>query len=128
MPHYSLLPNTGKVLLKIDGKDWRGDQQGSNKLPAARQLLKIDGKTKDGQYFHFGLERALAGTSPGIIHRDADLIQYAELFYDDPRLIPSAIRKRVRLYSLKKNSNSLYVVKLRFLIYVTMKYLEVTDT
>lgn len=97
VPHYSLLPNTGKSLLKVDGRDWPGNS--SKRLPAGRHLYKLDGKTYDGKYFHFGLEAALAGTSPGLVHRDADLIQYADLYFTDPRLIPTAIRKRVGIIS-----------------------------
>jgi len=91
------LPNSGKILLQIDGRDWPGSN-GERKLPVAKQLKSLDGETNHGKYFHFGLESALAGKSPGIVHRDADLLQFVDLYYDDRSLLPRAIRKRVSLF------------------------------
>jgi len=99
VPHYSLLPNSGKILLSIDGRDFPGNR-GEKTLPKAKQLKSLDGQTNHGKYFHFGLESALAGKSPGIIHRDADLFQYVDLYHDDPSLLPRAIRQRVRSFHI----------------------------
>jgi hypothetical protein len=81
-PYYSLLPSTGKELLKIDGGDWpiTSNETSPQKLPAAIPI-------NDGKYIHFGIENALNGTSVGLTNRDADLIQLSiyttnsQLFY-----------------------------------------------
>jgi hypothetical protein len=89
--NYSILPNTGKELVKIDGFDWtlKDQQQSSPKLPPASPL-------GTGKYLHFGLENALSGESPGMVHRDADLFQFVNVYVDEPNLLLKAIVKRVR--------------------------------
>lgn len=73
--NYSTLPNTAKELIKIYGFDWPSNdqQQSSPKLPPASSL-------GNGKYLHFGLENALSGESPGIVHRDADLFQFVNVY------------------------------------------------
>jgi hypothetical protein len=46
---------------------------------------------------HFGIENALNGSSVGLIHRDADLIQFVDLYRKQPGLLPEKLRDRVRL-------------------------------
>nr|CAH0104284.1 unnamed protein product [Daphnia galeata] len=82
----------GKELVKIDGFDWpSNDQQSSPKLPPASSL-------GNGKYLHFGLENALNGESPGIVHRDADLFQFVNVYVDEPNLLPKAIVKRIETF------------------------------
>jgi hypothetical protein len=95
--NYSTLPNTAKELIKIYGFDWPSNdqQQSSPKLPPASPV-------GDDKYLHFGLESALSGTSPGIVYHDADLFQFANVYVDEPHLLPKAIMKRVRFIVLPK--------------------------
>jgi hypothetical protein len=92
IPCYSLLPSTGKALLKIDGSDWpiTSNESTPLKLPAAIPI-------NEGHYIHFGIENALNGSSVGLIHRDADLIQFVDLYRKQPGLLPEKLRDRVRL-------------------------------
>jgi hypothetical protein len=87
-----LLPSTGKELLKIDGSDWpiTSNESTPRKLPAAIPI-------NEGHYIHFGIENALNGSSVGLIHRDADLIQFVDLYRKQPGLLPEKLRDRVRL-------------------------------
>ncbi|EFX70531.1 hypothetical protein DAPPUDRAFT_112645 [Daphnia pulex] len=90
--NYSMLPNTGKELVKIDGLDWQPNEtETSRKLPLASPV-------GDGKYLHFGLESALSGTSPGIVYRDADLFQFVNVYVDDPHLLPKTIEKRIEAF------------------------------
>lgn len=98
-PCYSFLPSTGKELLKIDGSDWQPTKktESSKLLPSAVPL-------SGGKYFHFGLETALDGESPGVIYRDADLLQFVDIYLDEPMMLPKPLRKRVSIlcYYYKK--------------------------
>lgn len=71
---YDSLPSTAKTLLKIDKK----------KMPTTQQL-------KGGKYIHFGLEKGLAGESPGLVFENADVMQYVSLFKETPEIVPEAI-------------------------------------
>lgn len=102
--HYSSLPRTGEQLLKIDGYDWPSSRDPqTKKLP---QPVSLGG----GKYIHFGLENALLGESPGIVHRNADLLQYVEIYNEAPHLLPQSLRKKVIYYfnTLVDVTNLLY--------------------
>ena len=58
------------------------------KMPEARLI-------NDGKYFHFGIENALKGSSIGLIHRDADLLQFVDVYLQNPCLLPKILRDRV---------------------------------
>jgi hypothetical protein len=90
VPYYSLLPSTGKELMHIDGSDWPSltNNFSLRKLPSAVPI-------NDGKYVHFGLENALSGNSAGFIHRDADLLQFVDIYHNNPSILPKELRKRV---------------------------------
>ena len=90
VPYYSLLPSTGKELMHIDGSDWPSltNNFSLRKLPSAVPI-------NDGKYVHFGLENALSGNSAGLIHRDADLLQFVDIYHNNPSILPKELRKRV---------------------------------
>lgn len=87
---YSLLPNTGKELMKIDGLDFRASTNDPThkKLSEAR-IINV------GKYFHFEIENALKGESVGLIHRDADLLQFVDVYLQNPGILPKILRDRV---------------------------------
>lgn len=89
-PYYSMLPRTRKELVKIDGLDFKPNQA-SRKMPPATQV-------DTGKYIHFGLESGLNGESAGIVHRDSDLLQFVDLYVEEPCLVPSPILKRVNCH------------------------------
>jgi hypothetical protein len=77
----------------VDGSDWpnsTNNAQKSRQLPSAVSI-------NDGKYVHFGLENALSENSAGLIHRDADLIQFVNFYYKNASLIPKNLRKRVNV-------------------------------
>lgn len=92
-PYYDELPNSGRELLKISCTDSCSPEEGcgsfSKRMPEAK-------KVNEGKYFHFGLENALLGNSPGIVHRHSDLLQYVEVYKNHPYLLPTPIRNKVR--------------------------------
>jgi hypothetical protein len=93
IPYYSLLPSTGQELMHVNGSDWStstNNAQKSRQLPSAVSI-------NDGKYVHFGLENALSGNSAGPIHRDADLMQFVDLYYKNASLLPKNLRKRVNI-------------------------------
>ncbi|KZS01561.1 Uncharacterized protein APZ42_001742, partial [Daphnia magna] len=45
--------------------------------------------------FHFGIENALKGESVGLILRDADLLQFVDVYLQNPGLLPKNLRDRV---------------------------------
>ncbi|KAK4021850.1 hypothetical protein OUZ56_003758 [Daphnia magna] len=96
LPHYSLLPNTGKELMKIDGLDFPAsiNDPTHKKLSKARLI-------NDGKYFHFGIENALKGESVGLIHRDADLLQFVDVYLQNPGLLPKNLRDRIEAFDTK---------------------------
>lgn len=94
-PCYSFLPSTGKELLKIDGYDWP-----STKEAASSKLLPSAVAVSGGKYFHFGVKTALCGESPGLIYSDADLLQFVDIYLDDPTILPKPIQKRVCVLTL----------------------------
>ena len=88
---YSSLPSTGKGLVNINGSDWPpniASKKTNKKLPSAVSV-------GTGKYLHFGLESALIGESPGVVHRDADLLQFVDVYVENPSLLPENYRKRV---------------------------------
>ena len=87
VPDYSSLPRTGKTLVKICGDDWPSNGN-SKKLPPAIAV-------GTGKYLHFGVESALNGESVGIVHRDADLLQFVDKYIKDPNVLPTTYLKEV---------------------------------
>jgi hypothetical protein len=90
-PNYSLLPSTGKDLMTIDGSNWpdSSNEPFKKKLPVA---VPING----GQFVHFGVENALNRTSAGLIYRDADLIQFFDVYQKEPHLLQKIWHDRVK--------------------------------
>jgi hypothetical protein len=90
-PNYPLLPSTGKELMTIDGNDWpdSSNEPFTKKLPAA---VPING----GKFVPFGVDNALNGTSAGLIHRDADLIQFFDVYQKEPHLLQKIWHDRVK--------------------------------
>jgi hypothetical protein len=76
--------------MHIDGSDWSSltNNFSLRKLPSAVPI-------NDGKYVHFGLENALSGNSSGLIHRDADLLQFVDIYHNNPSILPKELRKRV---------------------------------
>ena len=65
----------------------------SLKLPAAINV-------KGGKYFHFGIETALNGQSPGVFHfNNRDLFEYLEIHKKYPTLLPFPLRRKVYTYT-----------------------------
>jgi hypothetical protein len=90
-PNYCLLPSTGKELKHIDGNDWH---TASREIPISRKLPSPV-QINDGKYVHFGLENALSGNSAGLVHCDSDLLQFVDIYFTNPGILPKGIRKRV---------------------------------
>lgn len=100
-PRYESLPSTGRTLLKISGEDFADSNlEGHDLFESSETGKKLpQGVTIDGgKYFHFGLENALQGSSPGVIHRDADLMQFAEVYLKKPHLLSSKLTQRVSIF------------------------------
>jgi hypothetical protein len=79
--------------MHVDGSDWptsTNNAQKSRQLPSAISI-------NDGKYVHFGLENALSGNSAGLIHRDADFMQFFYLYYKNASILPKNLRKRVNI-------------------------------
>lgn len=66
-------------------------------------VLNVEG----GKYFHYGIENAVNGQSPGVLHFQKDLFQFINIHQQDPTVLPFLLRKKVRsMYkynSLKKS-------------------------
>lgn len=77
--NYDLLPNTGNTLLKV------------NKKKKTSTLTTFN----NGKYVHFGLEKGVAGESPGLIFENADVMQFASIYQEKPLLVPESIRRKV---------------------------------
>jgi hypothetical protein len=77
--------------MQIDGNDLPASRNEplKKKLPEA---VAID----NGKYVHFGVENALNGSSVGLILRDADLIQFFDIYQKDPKLFPAHLRGNVK--------------------------------
>ncbi len=90
-PNYPLLPSTGKDLMTIDGNDWpdSSNEPFTKKLPAA---VPING----GKFVPFGVDNALNDSSAGLIHRDADLIQFFDVYQKEPHLLQKIWDDRVK--------------------------------
>lgn len=84
-PRYSMLPNTGRELVKIDGRDCASSGSSTQLPPVIR--------VGTGKYVHFGLEAALNGESAGLVHRDS--LQFVDIYVDEPSLLPKPIIKTV---------------------------------
>ena len=90
-PCYSMLPKTDKQLVQITGHDFvtfNVDAESSKQLPAAVSI-------NNGKYLHFGVKSALNGESPGVVHRDADLLQFVDVYIQEPDMLPKPLLARV---------------------------------
>lgn len=56
-----------------------------------------------GKFMYFGLESALKGESPGLVYKNADLIQFASLYRRRPRCVTPRMRKNVDAASIYYN-------------------------
>lgn len=113
-PHYDSLPSSGMQLLWIDGSDVDGFPQpapavisvtdaavpppttaGPEKKKKKRplKLPKVIELDDGGKFMCFGLEAALKGESPGLVYKNADLIQLASLYRCRPRCVTPRMRK-----------------------------------
>jgi hypothetical protein len=48
-----------------------------------------------GKYFHFIIENALKRKSIGLIHREADLLQFVDVYLQNPGILQKILRDRV---------------------------------
>ena len=100
-PCYDSLPSTGRTLLEIN----KSFCSSSNDLSASAttserqnqsmcdipQTVEISG----GKYLHLGLENALSCSSPGLLFKHSDLLQYVSIYKEDSTLLPTCIRTKV---------------------------------
>jgi hypothetical protein len=56
-------------------------------------VVELDKKGNE-RYIHFGLECALAGDSPGLYHRHADVLQQAAIYKTCPKPFYSLFEER----------------------------------
>ena len=47
-----------------------------------------------GKFIHFGLERALNCNSPGVLHKDANLLQFVRIYRENQSLLPITVREK----------------------------------
>jgi hypothetical protein len=94
--NYGSLPRTGKGLLKIDGRDWPSGKNNDKNFVKPTELE--DG----GKYIHFGLGSALNCNSPGVLHKDANLLQFVRIYRENPSLLPITVRENVTVYKILK--------------------------
>jgi len=84
-----LLPSTGKILLDLKGYKWGAQNEASSEnLPPAIPI-------KGGSYFHFGLKDGLLADSPGVVDSTSALLQYVDVYLEDPNLLPKPVSKKV---------------------------------
>jgi hypothetical protein len=83
-----MLPNTGKTLLDLKGCSWPSQKENSPyKLPPAIPV-------KGGSYFHFGLKDGLLADSPGVVDSTSALLQYVDVYLEDPNLLPKSVSQK----------------------------------
>lgn len=87
--NYNDLPSTGKTLLKVSPKDFGVPNCKEKKLPPVIHM------GKSGKYVHFGLEKGIEGNSPGVVFKNAGLLQFVSVYKEDPLLLPICIREQV---------------------------------
>jgi len=87
LPDYSLLPNTGKELIKLAGLDFPGSIN-----DPAHKRNKWSKANNDGKYFNLGIDNALKGAPVWLIHRDIRLVN---VYLQNPVLLPKILRDRV---------------------------------
>jgi len=85
---YDRLPSTGAQLLPISANDWPGGTR-DGKLPKPTTL------EGGGKYLHFGLIPVLNGESAGVLHKDANLLQFVDVYQKNPYLLPVPLREKV---------------------------------
>lgn len=49
-----------------------------------------------GKLMYFGLEKAILGDSPGIMFKHADLLQYLNIYMEEPNFLPRSLRQKVK--------------------------------
>lgn len=49
-----------------------------------------------GKLMYFGLKRAILGDSPGIMFKHADLLQYLNIYMEEPNFLPKSLRQKVK--------------------------------
>jgi hypothetical protein len=69
--------------MHIDGSVWPSITNNSSLRKLSSAVPRNDGK-----YVHFGLENALSGNSAGLIHRDADLLQFVDIYHNNTSTLP----------------------------------------
>lgn len=94
VPDYDRLPSTGAQLLPISGNDWPG---GANSGALPKPTVLEDG----GKYMHFGVEHALNGVSAGVLHKEANLLQFVDVYKANPQLLPTPLREKVFMLAIK---------------------------
>ncbi|KAK4037926.1 hypothetical protein OUZ56_029950 [Daphnia magna] len=111
-PCYDSLPSTGRTLLEIN----KSFCSSSNGLSASGTTSERQNQSKcdipqtveisGGKYLHLGLENALSCSSPGLLFKHSDLLQYVSIYKEDSTLLPTCIRTNVEsLYSRLHKSN-----------------------
>ncbi len=55
-----------------------------------------------GKYIHIGLESFLNCNSPGVLHKDANLLQFVRIYWENPFLLPIPVREKVKIYKILK--------------------------
>ena len=61
------------------------------------KVIELDDGVK---FMYFGLKAALKGESPGLVYKNADLIQFASLYRRRPRCVTPRMRKKVDAASI----------------------------
>ncbi|KAK4015244.1 hypothetical protein OUZ56_030227 [Daphnia magna] len=59
----------------------------------------VDHQSKDTTINEFE-ENALSGNSAGLIHRDADLMQFVDLYYKNASILPKNLQKRIEAFDV----------------------------
>ncbi|KAK4006118.1 hypothetical protein OUZ56_011273 [Daphnia magna] len=100
-PCYDSLPSTGRTLLEIN----KSFCSSSNGLSASATTSERQNQSKcdipqtveisGGKYLHLGLENALSCSSPGLLLKHSDLLQYVSIYKEDSTLLPTCIRTKV---------------------------------
>lgn len=92
-----ILPNTSE-----DGKarTYNKSNQFTKKIKKRPQKLQAAIEMDNGgRLIYFGVERALCGDSPGIVFKHADLLQFVNIYKEDPQLLPQCLRSKVISYT-----------------------------
>ena len=55
-----------------------------------------------GKYIHFGLESSINCNSPGVLHKDANLLEFVRIYQENPSLLPIIVREKVKVSKILK--------------------------